>query len=409
MSSFQGELPAIEVMKKRLFAFLAAPVVIALTGLLLFHFLQGSSDEDQLHYEHGETALIVSNLTNATVELYKAGRNAAETTPILFGDGRNLWLSPGNYFLRSEESGRLSFYPIPLTGYHSGPDKDGSFLVTLRPMPKQFPPRLLNNLPEFAYIPAGNFLLGDRMNPREPHQVWLSGFFIAPFEVTNEEFREFVKAPDGYRDDARWTEQGRRWKSSNTTHVTALLRASESNYKRFGQPDQPLVWVNWFEANAFCRWMSEKYAFQKWLFALPTDAEWEKAARGPDNFDYALGMSISDNEVHAYNWKKNPWDSVTVVGAAKTPARYLPNRYGLYHMTGNVAEWTQSTDRPYNREHPYEDDERNHDNTPGLRTARGGSWYSASIAYLYIPYRDSFQPEHSTQDIGFRIVARALP
>jgi hypothetical protein len=55
------------------------------------------------------------------------------------------------------------------------------------------------------------------------------------------------------------------------------------------------------------------------------------------------------------------------------------------------------------------DDDRNHDDTAGLRVARGGSWYSASIAILYIPYRDAFQPEHSTQDIGFRIAAKLLP
>ncbi|MEO8167269.1 MAG: SUMF1/EgtB/PvdO family nonheme iron enzyme, partial [bacterium] len=85
------------------------------------------------------------------------------------------------------------------------------------------------------------------------------------------------------------------------------------------------------------------------------------------------------------------------------------NRFGLYHMTGNVVEWTQSTDRPFNRDHPYVDDERNHDNATGLRTARGGSWYSAATSYMYIPYRDSFQPEHSTQDIGFRVAVRALP
>ena len=61
------------------------------------------------------------------------------------------------------------------------------------------------------------------------------------------------------------------------------------------------------------------------------------------------------------------------------------------------------------RDHPFADDERNHDDTPGVRSVRGGSWYSASIAYLYIPYRDSFQPEHSNQELGFRVVAKALP
>ena len=151
---------------------------------------------------------------------------------------------------------------------------------------------------------------------------------------------------------------------------------------------------------AFCVWDGGR---------LPTDAEWEKVARGPDGFDYALGMTISDDEVSLYNWRKNPGASVTVVGIQSTRDSYMPNRYGIYHLTGNVAEWSQSVNVPYNRDHPYLEDERNHDETPGLRSARGGSWYSAAISYLYIPYRDAFQPEHCNQELGFRIVAKALP
>ncbi|MDZ7292941.1 MAG: formylglycine-generating enzyme family protein, partial [candidate division KSB1 bacterium] len=59
--------------------------------------------------------------------------------------------------------------------------------------------------------------------------------------------------------------------------------------------------------------------------------------------------------------------------------------------------------------HIYHNLQKLGDDTAGLRVARGGSWYSASIAILYIPYRDAFQPEHSTQDLGFRIVAKLLP
>jgi formylglycine-generating enzyme required for sulfatase activity len=110
-----------------------------------------------------------------------------------------------------------------------------------------------------------------------------------------------------------------------------------------------------------------------------------------------------------YNWKKNPDAPITVVGIQETYLKYRPNRFGLYHLSGNVVEWTLSINRAYNREHPYVDDERNHDDAIGLRVGRGGSWYSASIALLYIPYRDAFQPEHSSQDIGFRIVAKPLP
>ncbi len=395
---------------------LAGSAIFFLAIVSVGYWLFSQDDRnEQLRYEQGETELVIANLANSTLTLYKAGKNLYDTSRIPEFSGKSIWLKPGNYFLRSDDGSRTTFMPVPLTGYRCGPDKDGSFLVTIRPMPayglaeKAFPPRLVNSLAEFVYIPSGNFLLGDRQNPREPHYIWLTGYFVAPFEVTNAEFREFLNASDGYNDAAHWTEQGRHWKSAIKSHVTALLRPTDTDYTRFGQPDQPVALVTWFEANAFCRWMSGKYADRKWQFSLPTDAEWEKAARGPDNFDYALSMFISDAEVKFYNWKKNPDAPVPVFGIEATRAVYQPNRYGLYHMTGNVVEWTQSTDRPFNREHPYVDDDRNHDNATGLRTARGGSWYSAAISYMYIPYRDSFQPEHSTQDIGFRVVAKALP
>ena len=214
---------------------------------------------------------------------------------------------------------------------------------------------------------------------------------------------------DGYANNDNWCEAGTKWKSTNRSHATALLKPADADYQRFGQRDQPVVWVNWFEANAYCRWLTKKVGNSRWLFSLPTDAEWEKVARGPDGFDYALGMTISDDEVSLYNWRKNPGASVTVVGIQSTRDSYMPNRYGIYHLTGNVAEWSQSVNVPYNRDHPYLEDERNHDETPGLRSARGGSWYSAAISYLYIPYRDAFQPEHCNQELGFRIVAKALP
>ena len=118
---------------------------------------------------------------------------------------------------------------------------------------------------------------------------------------------------------------------------------------------------------------------------------------------------MSDLETPLYNWKKNRGAAVTVEGLVSTPTNYRPNRFGAFHMCGNVGEWTQSINRPYNRDHPFIDDDRNADEASGLRVVRGGSWYSASIAYLYIPYRDAFQPEHSNQEIGFRIVAKALP
>lgn len=77
----------------------------------------------------------------------------------------------------------------------------------------------------------------------------------------------------------------------------------------------------------------------------------------------------------------------------------------MYHASGNAREWTQSVFRPYSQARPYRDDERNADDTPGQRVTRGGSWYSASAARLQLAYREEFQPELSSDDLGFRLVA----
>jgi formylglycine-generating enzyme required for sulfatase activity len=393
---------------KKLYAGGAMALIVAVAVTLLVY--RSSARQEQDHFEREETELIVSNISGAGVALFKAGKRLEDAAAVPPTGGERVWLPQGNYFLKADQAGATLFYPVPITGYRSGPDEDGAFTVTIRSLPdRDSPPRLDPNLPEFVYIPSGHFLLGDRLNKQEPHNVWLTGFFISPFEVANAEFRQFLDDPSGYADDSNWTEAGALWKAGNASRATALLTPEDTDFKRFGHPDQPVTHVNWFEAAAFCRWLTNRLGGGKWIYTLPTDAEWEKAARGPDSFDYGLGMLVSDAEVRLYNWKKNPGAEVTVVGFKETQSSYMPNRYGLYHVTGNVAEWTQSVFRTHNRRSPYVEDERNHDETPGQRVVRGGSWYTASIAVLYIPYRENFQPEVSAPYLGFRVAARLLP
>jgi|SRR5215471_4975894 len=384
-------------------------ILIIVAAIVTFFFYRSRARQEQLHYDREETEFIVTNLAGAKVSLYKAG-NDIEALTALPLDSDDQWLARGNYFLKVDQNGKTTFYPVPILSYRSGPDKNGAFTVTIRPVPAQTPPQLNGSLPQFAFIPSGNFLFGDHLRPSEPHYVWLPAYFMSPFEVTNAEFKEFMNDPQGYKGDKNWSERGKQWKAANRSHATAQLRSTDSDYARFGQPDQPVVQVNWFEANAFCHWLTQKLGVGRWIYGLPSEAEWEKAARGPDNFDYGLGMNISDDQVKLYNWQKNPGAEVTVVGWQQTQKKYQPNRYGLYHITGNVAEWTQSIYRSYNRQHPYtDDDDRNHDETVGERVLRGGSWYTASIAVLYIPYRENFRPEVETPYLGFRVVARPIP
>jgi formylglycine-generating enzyme required for sulfatase activity len=394
-------------MKKWLLLLILTGIVIV-TGLVVSRQLRQTNAEKS-HFRREETELIVTNLAGATTQLFKAGQTPREATPVAGFDGQRIWLPRGDYFLEAKFSDRSVFYPVPLNGYRSGPDSDGALIVTIRQPPAENPPRLLSELPQFIFIPSGSFLFGDRLNPREPHYVWLPAFFISPGEVTNAEFREFLSDPQGYASQINWTQSGQQWKAANASQSSALLKPADADFTRFGQPDQPVTHVTWFEAQAYGRWLTRKLGAGRWLFALPSEAEWEKAARGPDNFDYSLSRALSDQEVKVYNWKKNPAAPVTVVGLRETLANYQANRYGLYHLTGNVAEWTASINQPFSREHPYVDTERNREELSDARIVRGGSWYSASAAWLYISWHGYFQPAVSHHDLGFRIVARPLP
>jgi formylglycine-generating enzyme required for sulfatase activity len=395
-------------MKRLYLAASVAVTIIVAGGVLLAINYHRRERTEQLRYEREETELIISNLAGAPVRLFKAGQEAAGAQPVTPFNGERIWLPRGNYFLQVDQPGGPLFFPAPIAGYRLGPDDEGALAVTIRPLPPDSPPQLSPEA-RFVHIPSGNFLFGDRQNLREPHYVWLPGYFMTSFEVSNAEFGEFVRDPQGYADESNWTEAGRVWKAANSSQASSRLRLPDAEFKRFGQPDQPVTSVTWFEAHAFCRWMTRKFGRGQWVFALPTEAEWEKAARGPDSFDYALGMIISDRESRLYNWRKNPAAAETVVGSRDSIAAYQPNRYGLYHLSGNVAEWTQSIHQPFNRERPYVDAERNRDDAADQRVVRGGSWYSASIALLYLSYRDAFQPGVSNHDLGFRIVARPLP
>ena len=396
---------------KKVLILAAIPVLLILVGggIFTYRYLSGEQEETG-HYQREETELIVSNLAQATMRLYRAGNNLAGAAPVPEFNGSRIWLRKGNYFLEAVLPKGTIYYPVPILGYRRGPDANGSFTITIRSLAMEDPPPPPGSASQWKLIPSGLFLLGDRQNPREPHYVWLPAFFMRDFEVTNAEFREFLRDSTGYADLGNWTEAGRRWKAANETRVTAILKDGDPEIVRFGQDDQPVTWVTWYEAQAYCRWLTQKLGQGLWIFSLPSEGEWDKAARGPDSFDYALSRSLSDEEIKLYNWKKNPDAMETVIGRQPTQGRFLPNRYGIFHLSGNVVEWTQSINRPFNRDRPYQDDDgRNREDLTETRVARGGSWYSAGIALLSVAYRDTFQPEVRHHDLGFRIVARPLP
>ena len=374
--------------------------------MVLIFILSGCRREalEGKHFQNSETKVVVSNLAKASLRLFKAGANLPEALPVAEFDGTEIWLPPGDYFLEAGRNSKQWYYPISLIGYKAGAGQDGNFEITVRDYPSEEP-----RGHRMMFVPSGYFLMGDRLNPEEPHYIWTGAFFISAFEITNSEFREFLHAGDGYSEDSNWTADGKKWRQTHQSSSTAMLQEQDPQWQRFGKGDYPVVQVKWFEANAYCKWLTKKLDSSKWLASLPSEAEWEKAARGPDHFDYGLGRRISDPELQKYNWSKNPTTPVTVIGIEESLGVFERNRYGLYHASGNVSEWTQSISEPFSRRQPYIEEDRNRHNDKGQRVVRGGSWYTATTALLYLAYRDSFQPEHSSDERGFRIVVKRLP
>lgn len=376
-------------------------------AVLATAWMGGERLADNQRAGRGERRLTLSP-PDAEVALYRAGDTLADAQP-LPPPGRRTWLEEGDYFAEVRQGPWRLLYPLSVRASRDGPDEGGTFQVTVRPIAAERPPQLAGDEPPYALVPAGPFEMGDRTTPLGPHYVFVSTYFLRVFEVTNAEFRRFLAAPDGYDDRLNWTDAGWRWRSQGTSQVTARLAPSDAEYLRFGADDLPVLLVTWFGANAYCRWLTRRLGDGRWLFRLPTEAEWEKAARGPDSFEYGLGRSLSEPEAPLYNWSKNPGAETTLVGYAATLESYQANRYGLYHMSGNAAEWTQSVHRPYGRQQPYREDDRNLDTAQGLRATRGGSWYSATTSRLLAGYGEEFQPELSSNDLGFRVAALPLP
>jgi formylglycine-generating enzyme required for sulfatase activity len=356
------------------------------------------------HAARGETELRIVNPAGASLAVFRAGADLDAATPVGAGGGET-WLGEGRYFVQAEKGAWRLLFPVTVDGPGEGPEADGSWVVTIRAPASERPPVLDEGGLGFVFIPGGPFIMGDRHNPGQPHAVWVPGFHLAAFEVTNGEFRRFLADPQGYDERSHWSEAGWAWKTTRHSDATARLAPSDERYPRFGRDELPVMLVTWYEASAYCRWLTRRLGGGRWLFRMPTEAEWEKAARGPDGFDYGLGMELSEPQAGLYNWRKNPGADVTLVGLEPTRRLYRANRYGVYHVSGNAREWTQSVFRRYNAERPWRDDERNLDETAGMRVTRGGSWYSASAVRLQLAYREEFQPELTSDDLGFRIGA----
>jgi len=214
-------------------------------------------------------------------------------------------------------------------------------------------------------IPAGSFTLGnDNSDPNEApaQKMDLPAFKIDAYEVTNADFATFVKA-SGFLTYREKQGSPQNWRSA---------------YKK-GKDNHPGVFVTFYDAQAFCKWAGKR---------LPTEFEWEKAARGPKGYLYPWGNKYDPSKL---NGKDSGLRQTTAVGS------YPPNDYGLYDMAGNVKEWVDSPYVGYPGS-TFKDPHYSQD----YRAIRGGGWFDEA-KYVLATNRNGGDPKiTANDDIGFR-------
>ena len=227
-------------------------------------------------------------------------------------------------------------------------------------------------------IPAGNFSMGSTVEVDEQpvHTIYLDTYYIDKYEVTNCLYKVFIDG-GGYDNSAYWTTDGWTWKTNNSITQPYYWDDSTFGYNATDGPNLPVVGVSWYEAYAYANWAGKR---------LPTEAEWEKAARGTDERPYPWGEGIDSSKL---NYNDNIGHT-TVVGSYETGK----SPYGCYDMAGNVWEWCNDWyDASY-----YSSSPTNNPQGPGTgatRVFRGGSWNyddnncrSANRNWYYPNYRD---------------------
>lgn len=241
---------------------------------------------------------------------------------------------------------------------------------------------------KFVHISGGTFEMGDQFgdgqeDERPAHTLTLGSFCMSETEITNAQFCEYLNDKSTAADSvAKWLDL--------TSEFCLIRRDAKGFYspkKDFA--DHPVIEVNWHGAKAFCNWLSAKYFA---TFRLPTETEWEYAARGGnEKAKYANGRAaISDT---AGNFRGG--------SASRTaPVRtYGPNAFGMYDMAGNVWEWCENW---YDRD-AYKNTTREATDSTGFRALRGGSWLF-SPEQVRVSSRAFAKPSQTSFALGFRVV-----
>ncbi len=232
--------------------------------------------------------------------------------------------------------------------------------------------------PEMVFIPSGAFWMGSDFSEDEmasdyeqpKHKLFIPGYYLARTPITNSQYAQFAKTT-GHQLPEHWS----------------------TGKPPDDKDDHPVVYVSWYDAFAYCQWLSKSTGKN---YRLPTEAEWEKGARGSKKYLYPWG-----------NW----WDWARCNSGEGGPMDTTPvgvyvegaSPYGLLDMIGNVWEWTSTIFRPY----PYvitdgrENLETHNDDVQ--RVLRGGS-FSSYLSRVRTTYRLWSNPmQYCRWDVGFRV------
>ena len=239
-------------------------------------------------------------------------------------------------------------------------------------------------------IPAGEFRMGSNAasaysDEKPMHTVYVNAFYIDKYEVTNEEYKKFVDANPQWRKDRILREH----------HDGDYLKHWTGNSYPYGKGNHPVTWVSWYAAMAYTQWKGKR---------LPTEAEWEKAARG----GLVSNVYFSGNLINSQtaNYDSN-------VGNTTPVGNYSANPYGIYDIIGNVSEWcldAYSSNFYANspRRNPVAGGSiysiaRDFKNLKADRVLRGGSW-SSNTNTARVAYRFPIPPTRTNSHTGFRCV-----
>ncbi len=227
-------------------------------------------------------------------------------------------------------------------------------------------------LPRVVRIPASEFLMGSHFGQdceRPVHRVWIDSFYLAATQVTNAEYERFLRAAG--------IPAPKFWQDPN-----------------FSRPNQPVAGVSWHEAVRYCDWLT---AETRRTFRLPTEAEWELAARG--------GL-----EQKQFPWGDDPPQSLPNYSTRwqtgpEPVAQYGPNAFGLYDIGDNVHEWCSDWYDPNYYAISPDRNPRGPEQSsmkPARKSSRGGSWRH-HVKVARCSARSSIPPEFQYADYGFRV------